>query len=128
MLKTTLPLIMLALLWFLSGCDRESSQINEPQAAIPGGNAERGRVAMRQYGCVSCHTVPGIDGADGVIGPPLTKMSRRTYVAGVMKNTPENLQRWIHDPPAVDDKTAMPNLHVSDEDVRDIASYLYTLK
>jgi len=36
--------------------------------------------------------------------------------------------RWLQDPPAVDAKTAMPNLHVSEADARDIATYLYTLQ
>lgn len=114
----------------LAGCDQDQSPppIDQPQTNLPGGDPERGRVAIRQYGCVSCHTVPGVEGGDGVIGPPLARMSRRGYVAGVLKNTPENLQRWIHDPPAVDEKTAMPNLHIPESDIRNIASYLYTLK
>jgi hypothetical protein len=36
--------------------------------------------------------------------------------------------KWIQDPPAVDDKTAMPKLGVKESDARDIASYLYTLR
>ena len=36
--------------------------------------------------------------------------------------------RWIMNPPGVDDKTAMPNLHVTATDARDIAAYLYTLQ
>jgi cytochrome c len=111
----------------LGGCGRPTA-IVEPNSSIVGGDPERGKSAMRQYGCVACHTIPGIDGADGVVGPPLTKMARRTFVAGVLTNTPDNLQRWIQDPPAVDEKTAMPNLHIQSNDVRDIATYLYTLK
>jgi cytochrome c1 len=50
------------------------------------------------------------------------------YIGGVLQNTPANLIRWIQDPPAVDAKTAMPNLHVTETDARDIATYLYTLQ
>jgi hypothetical protein len=47
------------------------------------------------------------------------------YIAGVLSNTPENLVRWIEDPPAVDPLTAMPNLGVAVPSARDMASYLY---
>jgi cytochrome c1 len=36
--------------------------------------------------------------------------------------------RWIENPPAVDEKTVMPNMGVTDKDARDIATYLYTLR
>jgi cytochrome c1 len=47
------------------------------------------------------------------------------YIAGRLQNTPENLARWIKDPKGVDDKTAMPNLGLDDQDARDIAAFLY---
>jgi cytochrome c len=46
----------------------------------------------------------------------------------VLVNTPENMRRWLKDPPAVDPKTAMPNVGASDEDIRDLAAFLYTLR
>jgi cytochrome c1 len=36
--------------------------------------------------------------------------------------------RWVKDPPGVDPLTAMPNLRVTDDDARDIAAFLYTLR
>jgi cytochrome c1 len=36
--------------------------------------------------------------------------------------------RWIQNPQAVDQKTAMPNLGVTDAEARDVAAYLYTLR
>jgi cytochrome c1 len=97
-------------------------------AMTGGGDPYRGKAAISAYGCGTCHTVPGVKGADALVAPPLTRMGQRAYVAGVMKNTPANLIRWIQDPPAVDPMTAMPKLNVSESDARDIASYLYTLK
>lgn len=67
-------------------------------------------------------------GANALVGPPQTGMGSRGYIAGVMKNTPGNMIRWIQDPPAVDPMTAMPKVNVSESDAKDIASYLYTLK
>jgi putative membrane protein len=96
--------------------------------AATGGDSHRGQAAIERYGCGTCHTIPGIRGAYGLVGPPLTKMALRTYIAGVLTNTPENMERWIKDPPAVDRQTAMPKLGVANRDLRDIVGYLYTLR
>ncbi|HLH02559.1 MAG TPA: c-type cytochrome [Bryobacteraceae bacterium] len=93
-----------------------------------GGNAQRGKAAIARYGCGSCHQIPGISGAVGLAGPPLSGIASRFYVAGVMPNTPENMIRWIEHPKEVDEKTLMPDLGVTPEDATDIAGYLYTLK
>ena len=39
------------------------------------GDARRGPLLVRQYGCGACHVVPGISGAQGQVGPPLTQMA-----------------------------------------------------
>ena len=100
----------------------------ERAAEMTGGEPARGRAKIRQYGCATCHTIPGIPEADGLVGPPLGRIASRTYIAGVLTNSPQNMIRWIRDPQGVDRLTAMPNLGVTEEDARDIASYLYTLK
>ena len=97
-------------------------------AELTGGTPSRGREKIRRYGCPSCHTIPGIEEADSLVGPPLTRIASRTYLGGVLTNSPEHMTRWIRDPRGVDPLTAMPNLGVTEEDARDIASYLYTLK
>ena len=79
-----------------------------------------------EYGCTSCHEVAGIRGADGVVGPPLTGIGRRMYVAGMLENTPANLMRWIRDPQSIDSLTAMPDVGVSARDAQHIAAYLYS--
>lgn len=98
-----------------------------PPAEVPQGNPGRGARLVEQYGCGSCHTVPGVPGADGLVGPPLTKFGSRSYIAGELPNNGDNLQRWIRDPQAVEPGTAMPNLSVTAVDARDIAAYLFTL-
>jgi cytochrome c len=95
---------------------------------LTGGEPSRGPDAIRKYGCDSCHTIPGVLTADAVVGPPLTSIARRTYLAGRIQNTPENMIQWIRHPHSVDDKTLMPEMNVSDRDGRDIAAYLYTLR
>lgn len=91
------------------------------------GDAERGKEAVRRYGCSACHTIPGIANQGSNVGPPLAKMARRAYIGGVLPNTPDDMVRWLRNPPKVAPRTAMPNLGVTEADARDIAAFLYTL-
>jgi putative membrane protein len=106
----------------LSSCGGATA--GQAAAAITGGNAARGRDVIQFYGCASCHTISGIPGAHGLVGPPLNGVATRLYIAGSLANTPENLVRWIRNPKTVNEKTAMPNLNVIVGDAHDIAAYL----
>ncbi|HEU6451221.1 MAG TPA: hypothetical protein VFT57_07355 [Gemmatimonadaceae bacterium] len=122
--------IVLALVVVLAACNRlpRDSSAREQAMALTGADPDGGPALMRHYGCVSCHSIPGVRGADATVGPPLTAMSRRTYIAGVLPNNPANMVRWIVNPPSVDSLTAMPYLGVTAGDARTIAAYLYTLR
>ena len=122
-LAATFPLLLLA------ACN-PATRAKELQAAeaMTGGNPDHAPALMRRYGCASCHTIPGVVGANGLVGPPLTHMATRGYIGGVLPNAPDNMIRWIRDPRGVDSLTAMPNTGVSERDARDIAAYLYTLR
>lgn len=98
------------------------------RSPVADGIPAKGKAAIGTYGCGTCHTIPGIDGADGLVGPPLIKWSQRTYIAGNLTNSPENLIRWIMNPQQVEPGTAMPNLGVTEADARDIAAYLLTIE
>lgn len=95
---------------------------------LTGGDPSRGKVAIRAYGCGTCHTVPGVRGATGLVGPPLDNIGERVYLAGQLPNTPGNMMRWIREPQSIEHGTAMPDLGVSEKDARDMAAYLYTLR
>ena len=99
-----------------------------PQVQIAGADAERGRIAIQQYGCVACHAVPGVRNPGGNVGPPLAGLAKRGYIGGVLPNTPDELVRWLLDPPGIDPRTAMPNVGLNEADAKDIAAYLYTLR
>lgn len=99
-----------------------------PYNVIPGGSASTGRSTIVAYGCGKCHSIPGIEGASGVVGPPLVAFSRRTYIAGTFPNTPDYLVHWIMAPQSMKPKTAMPALGLSEQQARDVAAYLYTLR
>lgn len=93
-----------------------------------GGVAQRGKNVILDKNCGSCHTIPGISGARGVVGPPLMFFSRRTYIAGELPNQPQNLIRWIRSPRSVEPNTAMPTLGLTEQEARDVAAYLYQLR
>lgn len=92
------------------------------------GNADAGRRAIDQYLCATCHRIPGITGASKHVGPPLAGIATRKYIAGVLPNTPENMMRWLQEPQRIDPLSAMPGLGLKEQDARDIAAYLQTLK
>lgn len=85
---------------------------------------QRGKKAIEQYACATCHEIPGVTGATVPVGPSLRKLASRTYVAGVLPNTSANLVRWIRAPQALKPGTAMPDLGVSERDARDMAAFL----
>ena len=128
MTRTVLPLVAVGLV-LLPACNVEDPQTDRRKDAIrlTGGDPDRGKAAIQQYGCTACHTIPGL-GGNANVGPPLDRVGSRVYLGGVLLNRPENMERWLKDPPAVDPKTAMPNVGATDDDVRDIACYLYTLR
>jgi cytochrome c551/c552 len=113
---------------FLAFPFASDDQSHEVAAAMTGGDPARGRSLIEHYGCGSCHTIPGIRGADALVGPSLDRIASRTYVAGVLENNPANMIRWISDPPGVDPMTAMPNLHLNEAEVRHVAAFVYTLR
>jgi cytochrome c2 len=114
-----------ALMTLLSACG--ASGRLERSSVVPYGDADRGRAALASYGCNACHTIPGVKDADALVGPPLNSFGSRSFVAGQLSNTPDNLKRWIMQPTVVEPGTAMPDLGVSEQDAEDMVAYLESL-
>lgn len=104
------------------GCGTEEAAAPRP------GDPRRGEEALFHYACRSCHVIPGATGAEVHVGPSLAAMGRRTSIAGVLPNTPANMERWLREPQRVKPFTAMPELGLSAQDARDIAAFLATLR
>lgn len=121
------PAIALSLTAVFLAC-HSGNQRQHVAEVTTGGNVYRGAAMIEYYGCGSCHIIPGISGAVGLAGPPLSGIANRIYIAGVLQNTPTNMMRWIENPKAVDEKTVMPYLGITHKDAADIAGYLYTLQ
>ncbi|HKR62762.1 MAG TPA: cytochrome c oxidase assembly protein [Thermoanaerobaculia bacterium] len=122
-------LTMLVLIVLLARCtDYPGDRKAAARQATRGGDPDRGKVVLRSYGCGSCHTIPGVPGAESSVGPPLDKIATRTYLAGRINNNPQNMMLFIRKPRSVDPKTAMPDMDVTETDGRDMTAYLLTLK
>jgi putative membrane protein len=125
-LVQSLPAIALALLLspVLAGGGANAAQA----AGQALGDPARGAKIIQAAGCGACHMIPGLADARGLVGPPLDHMARRIYIAGLLRNTPANMVRWLRDPQAVLPGNAMPSAGLSEAQARDIAAYLDSLR
>ncbi len=100
----------------------------QAQPVTPSG--ARGEQVFLQNTCVSCHTIRGLNGATGTVGPDLTHVgSRSTLGAGVIDNDATNMLAWITDPQAIKPGVLMPSFRsLSPDDLRALADYLESLK
>ncbi|NGM86864.1 c-type cytochrome [Parapusillimonas sp. SGNA-6] len=123
------PLLVTIALGLVAGCrdDRPPLAPRPLVSALTGADVQRGEQLIADYGCIACHTVPGVKAPASRVGPPLENVGLRGYLGGVLPNTPDNLVRWLLDPPAIDPRTAMPNVGLAPDEARDIAAYLLTL-
>lgn len=111
------------LAYLLSGCTNDGERVRVANA-----DPEQGREDIERYSCGVCHVIPGVRSSRGVVGPPLDAYSQRAYLAGKFPNDPELLVNWIRDAPSMAPRTAMPAIAMSEQQARNIAAYLYTLK
>lgn len=112
-------LISALALALLAGC----GQGQRPAAGLQG-DPERGRAALAQHACRTCHMIPGISGPDTYVGRPLAELAERRFIAGGLPNNQSNLVRWIRHPQSIDPHTAMPAMGVSERDALDMSAYL----
>ncbi len=76
-------------------------------------------------GCVGCHSLTAFNAPTGMIGPNLANVGARTYIAaGTLKNTDENLSRWIQNAQAIKQGVLMPNLGVKPDEARSLVAFL----
>jgi cytochrome c2 len=114
------PILMIG----VSGCNHRAEQSPWKMAEA---NASRGPALIQTYGCGTCHTVPGVPSATGNVGPPLGQFGGRIYIAGMLRNTPDNLVTWLRNPQSIVPGNAMPDMDVTEQDARDLAAYLYAI-
>jgi cytochrome c2 len=126
---TGLALVLLAGAGVYAGYQVKLSRDARARAiALTAGDPDFGRSLTQRYGCAGCHTIPGVPGAQGKVGPSLQGFAARVYIGGVATNSPNALIQWIENPRMIDSKTAMPITGISRAEARHVAAYLYTLR
>jgi cytochrome c2 len=93
--------------------------------------AAAGRQLFVAKGCGACHRAPGIPEAQGTIATNLRSVGNpaaHPKIAGVLDNTPENMQRWLMNPNQVKPGTAMPNLSLTQDEVARLTALLETFE
>lgn len=101
----------------------ERSESATPAAGTP---EETGLEAFKSAGCVGCHT--SVPVSEGIGGPNLTHFASRDCFAGCMLDTNEdNLNRWLSDPAQVKPGSFMPNLHLTEDQIKALTAYLLSL-
>lgn len=97
-----------------------------PRAAHAGDRyAEAKQIIAAQ--CAACHTVPGVAGAVGTVGPSLKGIARQQIIAGKLPNSRANMMRWLMHPQQVAPGNAMPEMGLTPDQARKVAAYLFTL-
>jgi cytochrome c2 len=112
----------------LAACAKSKPDLDPTQASTTVGDAEKGAALINRVGCGSCHVIPGVLEADGMVGPPLDHIGSRQYLAGMLRNTPDDMVTWLRFPQRIVPGNAMPDMGLSQNDAQDIAAYLETLK
>ncbi|HEY7399888.1 MAG TPA: cytochrome c oxidase subunit II [Actinomycetota bacterium] len=117
----------------LSPHDFEAWVANEKLDAAtpePGSLAATGLDTFMSVGCIACHAVRGVEGAEADAAPNLTHFASRDCMVGCLldNQNPDDIARWLHDPAAVKEGVKMPNYHLSDDQIKALVAYLMSLK
>jgi cytochrome c oxidase subunit 2 len=125
-----------------SQADFDAWVASQKAPATSSATVAEGASLFTNRGCAACHTIVGVNAQPGTsseallnrnnagkIGPNLTHVgSRVTLAGGIINNTPEEMARWLKNPPGVKPGSLMPNLNLSDDDVGRLVAYLESLK
>lgn len=96
----------------------------QPASVAVGSLAVAGEKLFLTQTCASCHAVGG-SGAVANAAPDLTHLRyRRLLAAGVIANTPANLEDWLRDPERVKPGCKMPNFNLSQDQIAQLTAYL----
>jgi cytochrome c oxidase subunit 2 len=90
--------------------------------------SSRGAAIFQRESCAGCHTIAGTE-ATGTYGPDLTDFgSRRWLGAKALRNTPEQLLRWLRDPGSIKPGVLMPPSPLSESELQALVAYLESLR
>ncbi len=110
-----------------AGAKVQASQDDTAASAPPEQGTEyaKGEKLFMTKGCMGCHSLQAVKAPKGLIGPNLANVGSRSHIAaGWLRNTDENLERWIREPQTVKKGVLMPNLGVTEEESKALRAYL----
>lgn len=82
-------------------------------AALPAGDAAKGKALFAESRCISCHTVEGKGNGSA---PELSMVASRASAGWLIA--------FISDPHAINPRTRMPQFNFSEADVRNVVAYM----
>ncbi len=98
----------------------QSMDPHPPQSPL----ALEGEKIFQQKTCLNCHSLNSM-GTTEAIGPDLTFVAtRKTLGAGVLKNSSENLAKWLANPQKFKPGALMPNFQLSEHEIAALVAYL----
>lgn len=121
-------------------------QKSDAKSTLPDTERVAAETMFKANRCGTCHTIRGVRGAAGQVGPDLTHIGSRTSIAaGWLENTPENLGEWIQHPGDIKPENIMhttgykhlnkygevvlpAGTEIDDTEKKALADYLYSLK
>ena len=78
--------------------------------------------------CWTCHVIPGVSNAVGVIGPSLAGYGSKAKIIELLDLNAANLKRWLKNPQEIKPGTAMPAAAaLSDTELDVVVEYLLSL-
>jgi cytochrome c oxidase subunit 2 len=98
----------------------------QPAPAPARGSIEAlGQEVFGRSACIGCHTLAGVETAQGTTGPNLSHVgSRGTIGAGLFRNTVDTMRLWIANAPALKPGSAMPAMDLPSQDMDAIVAFL----
>jgi cytochrome c oxidase subunit 2 len=90
----------------------------------------RGLDVFTAQGCGACHRIDGVAGADGRLGPDLTRIgARQSIAAGLLPGGVGNIAAWIASSQHLKPGNRMPSYdRLTGEELRAVSAYLESLK
>ena len=116
----------------LAACTAPANGVGGPASATHGKQLIE-TMSPPMLKCGGCHTIPGIQGADGTVGPNLAEIGITAGYRVPNLTAQEYIFQSIHSPTAhtvPGYPVLMPNFSkwLSDQDIDDITAYLLTLR
>jgi cytochrome c1 len=95
---------------------------------MPQADPANGLKAIERVGCGACHAIPALYWPKGALGPSLEDYGDQGMIAGRLPNRPDLLARFVREAPTLIPGTTMPAMPLNEEESRDVAAYLYSLR